>query len=57
MNTSAIAVTIGRVLKWAPAVIFIVLIATFASLSPRFLTVQNLVPAHGTHPSVIQTKQ
>jgi len=42
MNTSAIVGAIGRVLKWAPAVIFIVLIATFASLSPRFLTVQNL---------------
>jgi ribose transport system permease protein len=42
MNTSVIAGAIGRALKWAPVIIFIVLIATFASLSPRFLTVQNL---------------
>jgi ribose transport system permease protein len=41
MNTSSSVILIGRVLRWAPAVIFIVLIATFASLSPRFLTVQN----------------
>lgn len=42
MNTLSTVTAIGRVLKWAPAVIFIVLIATFTSLSPRFLTVQNL---------------
>src|SRR5689334_8070755 len=42
MSSSAIVTGIGRVLKWAPVVIFIVLLATFASLSPRFLTVQNL---------------
>jgi ribose transport system permease protein len=33
--------TISRVLRWAPAVIFVLLIAVFASLSPRFLTVDN----------------
>lgn len=42
MSTSLVAIAIGRMLKWAPAVIFIVLIVTFASLSPRFLTAQNL---------------
>lgn len=42
MSTSSAVTSIGRALKWAPAVIFILLIATFASLSPRFLTAQNL---------------
>jgi len=33
--------TISRVLRWAPAVIFVLLITVFASLSPRFLTADN----------------
>lgn len=32
----------GRALQWAPGVLFILLIGTFAALSPRFLSVDNL---------------
>src|ERR1700731_3494522 len=33
---------VSRVLKWAPLTIFILLIASFGTLSPRFLSVANL---------------
>lgn len=42
MSTSTAIGTIGRVLRWAPAVIFALLIVVFASLSSRFLTVENV---------------
>lgn len=42
MSAPIRAGSIGKLLQWAPLVIFVVLIATFGGLSPRFLTVANL---------------
>lgn len=42
MSTLIRAGSIGRLLRWAPLAIFVLLIAIFAVLSPRFLTAENL---------------
>jgi ribose transport system permease protein len=42
MSTAIGIGPVSRVLKWAPLTIFIILIAGFGTLSPRFLSVANL---------------
>ena len=42
MNGVATKAWIGRMLQWAPAILFALLIATFAGLSTRFFSVENL---------------
>ena len=42
MSTSIRTGAISRLLQWAPLAIFVLLIGSFAGLSQRFLTVENL---------------
>ena len=42
MSTLVGVRSVGRLLRWAPLAIFVLLIGLFAVLSPRFLTAQNL---------------
>ena len=42
MSTLIRAGSISRLLQWAPLAIFVILIAIFAALSPRFLTAENM---------------
>lgn len=42
MSKPTRAGSIGRLLQWAPLMIFVILIVIFAGLAPRFLTVENL---------------